>query len=307
MSTVIEKKEHADEARYIREIEARRQAEIRANLDRIMALADNHEEKTAIVDLLEKKEKPSLMSQMSSWKYAIPITVLLATPAINNEFLVMDGEFQLTACFMLFCATFYTQGGEMLHKALSSYRSEVQTKLTTIDDAIKEQMQAAQEADKFVIAAEEDIVDYYNLKDSMRIVQAESLTNQEAHKYREAVVKKLDSLYALEEAASNAIRARMINKVQSDVVNTFKTDQKAKENALNQAMAVLAGGANAKMGKDVVGELFKSSLVSYKTAYSKLPAGSDEILKKLEEDMAAVAVAPVVDSKGGNVYMTHPL
>ncbi len=54
MSSVIERKEHADEARYIREIESRRQAEIRANLERIMALDDSHEDKAVLVDLLGK-------------------------------------------------------------------------------------------------------------------------------------------------------------------------------------------------------------------------------------------------------------
>jgi hypothetical protein len=218
----------------------------------------------------------------------------------------MEAEYQLTACFMIFVATFYTQTGAFFDKMLSSQRDEIVSQLVAVDDAIKDQLLAAKAADEVAITAEADIVEFYQLKDNLRIAQADALTNQEAHKYRDAVVKKLDSLYALEDAASNAIRSRMINKVQSDVVNTFKNDRKAKDNALNQAIAVLAGGANAKLGKDVVGELFASSLVNYKEAYAKLPAGSDEILKKLEEDMAAVALAPVIDAKGGNVYITHP-
>lgn len=52
MSSVIERKEQAEEARYIRDIEARKSAEIRANLERIMALDDSNQEKAAIVDLL---------------------------------------------------------------------------------------------------------------------------------------------------------------------------------------------------------------------------------------------------------------
>ncbi len=52
MSSLIERKEHADEAKYIRNIEAARKAEIRANLDRILALEDSHEDKSAVVELL---------------------------------------------------------------------------------------------------------------------------------------------------------------------------------------------------------------------------------------------------------------
>lgn len=54
MSSIIEGKEHAEEARYIRNLEATRKAEIRANLERIMALEDSHEDKAAIVELLGK-------------------------------------------------------------------------------------------------------------------------------------------------------------------------------------------------------------------------------------------------------------
>ena len=56
------------------------------------------------------------------------------------------------------------------------------------------------------------------------------------------------------------------------------------------------------MGKDVVGAAFSTALKDYKESYAKMPAGSDEILVTLEKDMAAVAVAPVPEGQGGNVY-----
>jgi len=271
-------------------------------------LDNTHEEKQNLVELLEKKENKGLISKLGldDWKFAIPVGTLIAIPLIKTELIVIDAEFQLTACFGLFLATMYTQLGGMLDKSLTSYRDEIANQLIAVDDDIKSQLLAAKEADQFVVTAESDVTEFYQLKDSIRVVQAEALTNQEAHKYRDATVKKLESLFALEEAATNAIRARTITKVQSEVVNVFKTDRKAKDNALNQAIAVLAGGANGKLGKDVVGELFASSLKSYKENYAKQPAGSDLILKKLEEDVAAVATAPEIDAKGGNVYITHP-
>jgi hypothetical protein len=109
MSSVIEKKEHADEARYIREIENRRKEEIRANLERIMALEDSHEEKTNLVGLLgiflfhfiismssivtinivaeKKKEDTGLINKLglNDWKFAIPTAMLLSVPLIKNE------------------------------------------------------------------------------------------------------------------------------------------------------------------------------------------------------------------------------
>ena len=54
MSTLLDKKEHAEEAKFIRSMEARQQEAIRANLERIMALEDHHEEKQELVQLLGK-------------------------------------------------------------------------------------------------------------------------------------------------------------------------------------------------------------------------------------------------------------
>lgn len=53
-STLLDKKEGAEEARYIRDIENRRKEEIRANVERILAMEDSHEEKQELVELLGK-------------------------------------------------------------------------------------------------------------------------------------------------------------------------------------------------------------------------------------------------------------
>lgn len=52
MSTILEGKERAEETRYIKQVEAAREAEIRKNLERIMALEAGHEEKQELVELL---------------------------------------------------------------------------------------------------------------------------------------------------------------------------------------------------------------------------------------------------------------
>ena len=147
--------------------------------------------------------------------------------------------------------------------------------------------------------------DIHNLTDDLAVVQADYLNHREEHKYREAIVRKLDALVALEDTATAAIRSRMLTKVHSDVVSAFKTDSKAKDAALNQALAVLAGSSvkgGAKQNNDIVGQYFASSLKGYKEAYAKQPAGSDEIIKKLEIDMANIMKAPEQGEIGGNVY-----
>lgn len=221
--------------------------------------------------------------------------------------LVLDAETQLVACFILFCSTMYSQVGGMLGKSLDDYSREIYEELRAIDETLLTQINGAIAADKEVMTLEEDFKALNEITDNLAVAQADILNHREAHMYRDAIVKKLDSLHALEESAVYAIRSRMVNQVKADVVNTFANDKKAKEAALNRAIEVLAGGAKGKMGEDIVGKAFTQALSNYRDTYAKQPAGSDPILNQLEKDVAAVAQAPVIESKGGNVFVTHPL
>jgi F0F1-type ATP synthase membrane subunit b/b' len=157
--------------------------------------------------------------------------------------LVLDAETQLVACFILFCSTMYTQVGGMMGKSLDDYGKEVAEDLKEVDNSILSQVNAAVEANQNALSLEEDYKQYCELTDQLAAAQADVLNQREAHLYREAIVKKLDSLQALEDSAVQAIRHRMLTKVKSDVVKTFTTDQKAKDLALTRAIEVLAGGA----------------------------------------------------------------
>lgn len=196
----------------------------------------------------------------------------------------------------------YTQVGGMMAKSLDDYSKGIFEELKQVDNAMLEQIHCAISADEKALTLEEDFKEYHSLTDQLAIAQADVLTHKEVHLYHDAIVKKLDSLSALEESAVQAIRNRMLTKVKSDVIETFTNDKKVKEIALNRAIDILAAGANAKLGKDVVGEVFSQSLANYKQNYAKLAPGSDSILVQLEKDMKAIAQAPLVESKGGNVY-----
>lgn len=305
-STFLEK-EHGEETIYMRRMEAmeaERQKAMRDRIEHIMALEHDHEDKKQLEDLLTaKKVKPQgPLALLSDWKFALPVGMLFAIPALSNEVLVLDAETQLVACFILFCSTMYTQVGGMMAKGLDDYSKQIENDLKKVDDAMFEQIQSAVEADTKALTLEEDFKQYYALADQLAIAQADVLNHQAEHQFRDAIVKKLESLAALEESATAAIRARMLKEVKAEVISTFQNDEKVKDAALKNAMAVLAGGASAKRGADVVGQVFKGAVRNYKAKYEKMPEGSDPILVQLEKDMQAIAVAPTVEGSGGNVY-----
>ncbi|RYG59258.1 hypothetical protein EON64_20435 [archaeon] len=54
MSSLIERKEHAEEARFIRSMEQKNKEDLKANMERILALEDHHEDKKELLELLGK-------------------------------------------------------------------------------------------------------------------------------------------------------------------------------------------------------------------------------------------------------------
>ena len=200
----------------------------------------------------------------------------------------------------------YTQAGGLIGKTLDDYSQDIATKLKKVDENILSEVHSTIKANEQLLDLEADVKSVHSVIDDLSIAQADILNYAEEHKFRDAIVKKLDTLVSLEESVNASIRTRIVSSVKADVVAAFTNDRKTKDIALDQAIAALLAGSSGKLGKDVVGEVFVSSLKSYREAYAKNP-GSDDILVQLQKDVDAVAVAPVVDGTGGNVYVTHPL
>lgn len=211
----------------------------------------------------------------------------------------------MTACFILFCSTMYTQVGPMVAKSLEDHKKSVENDLKGLDDIFTAEAKRLIKVNEAQLDTVQEYKEYNELIDSMAALDAQNRNNKAEHEYREQILKKLDALQVLEENASSAIRARTVNAVKDEVVQLFTNDKKAKENALNAAIAVLSSGEGAKLGKDIVGEAFAQSLSSYREKYAKSDPKSDSILVKLEKDIEAIASAPAVSVASG-VKNVHP-
>lgn len=261
----LEEKQLGEEAKYIR---AKEQAEMKAKLEKILAADDSNEEKIELTKVLGGKSAADegLVAKLglNDWKFALPVAMLVGIPAISNEVIVLSEELQLTACFILFCSTMYTQVGGMLSKSLDEYSEDLEKKFKEVDESMLVSLKASQKANSDLLGLESDVKSVFELKDNLAAVKADTLNKEEAHKFRDEIVRKLDTLVALEDSAVSALRTRMIEKVKADVVNQFKSDGASKEAALSAAIAVLAAGEKGKMGKDVVGEAYKSAIAKYR-------------------------------------------
>mmetsp|Transcript_104417 Transcript_104417/g.225320 ORF Transcript_104417/g.225320 Transcript_104417/m.225320 type:complete len:347 (+) Transcript_104417:79-1119(+) len=316
MNTVnFDAKERGEEAIYFQHEDARLKAAMRERLEKIMALEEDHEDKKALESLLAKEAAPkadpneSFISKigLNDWRMALPVGALVAIPALAHEVIQIGPEAQLAAMFVLFVGTVHKQAGPVMSKFFDDYSADIAKKLKQVDEGMLVEVNQSIDEHKQLLGLNDDLTKIMALRDDLAIVQADVLNHQEQHKFRDSIARKLDSLVAIEESASAAIRARMISKVKADVISQFETDAKVKEAALNSAVAVLAAGVGAKRGKDVVGDVFTKSIANYRTEYQKTKPENDPIIVQFEKDVAAVVQAPEVSFQASNVYESHPL
>lgn len=243
--------------------------------------------------------KPTFLSStgLDDWKFALPIGLVTAQAAVANEVVILDVQFQMGCIFMFTVATLYAGAGGAIGKSLDDYSQGVKDHVSQVDRETLYELTESIKSNEKLIQLESDVGSLQTLSDDLAVAQADVLNHMNQLKYREAITKKLDSLVAIEEAAVNAVRSRMLTRVKADVLKSFSTDPKTKESALTQAISVLSAGANAKFGKDIVGEQFAVAVKKYKEEYAKLPKGGDEILVQLERDLAAVALGPAVEEE----------
>jgi hypothetical protein len=173
------------------------------------------------------------------------------------------------------------------------------------DDRVAQRMHDGITENENLISWETEVNEVLEIADELTIAQVDVFNAMEGHAFREVVASKLDALVSLEMAAHQNIRNRMVTSVKSEVKTLFATNKTAKENAMNQAIAILTAGPSAKMGKDVVGEAFGVAVKNYQESYSKLPAGTDDIILSLEKDMAAIVTPVKFEVTGGNVFETN--
>jgi hypothetical protein len=194
----------------------------------------------------------------------------------------------------------YLTGGEIVGNMLAEGGKQEEKRYRAVDDAILADTIRNIETVKEVEGLDTAVQNMYKLVDDVRTVEAESLNSAAAHEYREAIARKLDSLAALEEKVTHQVKSRMVAQVKADVTKQFQ-DKKTKEQALEQALSVLSAGKSAKMGSDVVGDVFKHSIQNYRNNYSKMSPDKDELLQQLQKEIAAIVSPPEIHATGGNV------
>ncbi len=88
----------------------------------------------------------------------------------TSQVLVLSEEVQLTACFILFCATMYTQVGGVLAKNFEDYRDEILNKFKALDDNLLSKIKTTQDENTKLVDLEDNVKSLFELKDHLAVV-----------------------------------------------------------------------------------------------------------------------------------------
>lgn len=236
---------------------------------------------------------------------AIPFAAVLGYPILKGELMLETDLFYLTNSLLAF-GVFYSLLHNMRINQNHADRVARFRTMKKIEYNYRRQIEMDIESTQELVGVETEYKEFHQLVDDMASLQADILNHEQESTYREAIQKKLEMLVNMEATAMSNVRSKMIEGIKGDVRKYFATDKAAKESMLTQAVTVLSGGADAKMGKDIVGEAFIKALKEFRTAQAKLDPNADPAMAQLKKDLLATASAPSAELPGGNSYDNLP-
>jgi hypothetical protein len=245
------------------------------------------------VDKVDKpKEEGSPMLKklgLDTWHAQVAAATGLAIPLLINEVICIEIEMLLLPPFFYYCSQVYTHVMPGIYASVNESIEEQKAEYENMESAEYSGHFESLDTYKSYVSLEDDMKTLYATVDELSAQQSEALISKAKFDFRDSMAKKLDSLVALEDAAALNIKQRMLKDVKASVEATLSTDKKIKDDALKQAISILAGGSKATRGKDIVGEAFNGALKKYRDDYSKGDPSKDPIVVQLMADAKAIA------------------
>jgi len=199
-----------------------------------------------------KSEGGLLGSGLSNW-FALPIAMTLAVPAIKFEWLLINEEFQLAAVFVAFCVTFYTQGGDLVHKSLEEKGDAILKEQNEVEDKVIE----ALEKQLTLLKSNANIVEDFEAINAIREETYVKLNDagkvKPLHDFKGQMEKMLSMIAQEETSVSEKMKTELLKNATADVHQQFASNKQLKKSALDSAIAAIKGDTK---GADPVQQAF---------------------------------------------------
>jgi hypothetical protein len=226
---------------------------------------------------------------LSEW-FALPIGITAAVPILQLDLYVVNEETQLAAVFVAFCVAFWSQGGDVVHKALDE---RAKTLLEEHNQAEEKVIQALEQKLDF-LKANQNMVNDFEAINAIRAKGYEQLNAAGAVKPlhdMKGQMERVLNMIAVEEAnVTEKTKMAIMEEATAAVTEKFTSDKALKKAALDAAIAQIKG--TAKEGTvDPVRAEFSNFLKAKAEAASKITDDSEETAQRaaLIAKMSAIA------------------
>jgi hypothetical protein len=221
----------------------------------------------------EVADKGGFMGTGVSHLFAIPVGVAFAVPLIEFEWFLVNEETLLASTFLAFCVVAYTQGGEMLSKALKDESTAMLKIQNDAEDQIITKLQENLDYMKLTENIVQDYQDAFDLtKESYKKLNAAGAIKPQ-HDLK-AQMEKLVSMIANEEQnVYGKAKLSLMTEATASVTAEFSSNKDLKKTALDNAMATLTGKAGAS---DPVQTAFVKFFQKKQAAAKAADDGSEE-------------------------------
>jgi len=197
----------------------------------------------------EHAEHTSTFTEIVSQYGALPMTGLVFATLMNKEIILLDPEVALFGITGTFIGAAYVAVGRDVSTGIQSIADTTIAKWNSLYDmeiawldyyknTIKWQMD-------YTALCEQQVSEYEVLMAKVAVAQDLNVK----HKARDAMVGKLQTIKAQEDAHAANERERMIEKVVSNVEAAFQTDKKLGQEAIDVAITMI-GSPKATSAKD---------------------------------------------------------
>lgn len=231
----------------------------------------------------EEEAKPAETepsSGLSPW-IALPIGIAAAVPALKYEWLVVNEETQLAACFIAFCVVMYSQGGDAMYKALDE---SAQTMLKEHNEAEDKVIEALEEKLEFLKANNNMVNDF----EAITKMREEAYVKLNAagkikpqHDFKSQIERMISMIKVEEQNVAEKAKAALMEEATASVTAEFEESKQLKKAALDSAIATIKGSG----GSDPVHAAF----IDFFKAKAADAAKVDDASEAAEQRAAMVA------------------
>ena len=182
----------------------------------------------------------------------------VAVPALEYEWLVINEEFQLAACFVAFCVIAYNQGGDALYQVIDS-RAEAMLKEhreaeTKVIEALEAKLEVLEGTGEGNMADEFRAINKVREETYAKLNAAGAIKPQ--HDFKAQIERALTMIQTEENNVADKAKTALMAEATASVMDQFVQSDDLKKAALDSAIATIKGGA-ASGGDPVQGAYIK--------------------------------------------------